>query len=146
MNEDIIGSMEFACKIAGSKIIVVLGHTRCEVVRGARDDVKLGNLTALLKKIKPAIEAETETFYERSSANANFVENFAHLNVIHTLNEIQRRSQVLSELIDQGTIIVVGAMYNVETGVVEFYEDRLVHKVRYTKRTKRPFRGGGILD
>lgn len=134
LNDDIVGSMEFACKVAGSKIIVVLGHTKCGAVKGACDEVKLGNLTGLLEKIKPAIEAEIETRNERSSSNAAFVENVSHLNVMHTLNEIPKRSQVLSELIDEGQIILVGAMYNVETGAVEFYDDRVVHATMLHKK------------
>jgi carbonic anhydrase len=136
LNDDIIGSMEFACKIAGSKIIVVLGHTKCGAVKGACDDVKLGNLTGLLHKLMSSIEAETETLHNRSSANTTFVENVARLNVINTLNEIRRRSQVLSELIDQEKIILVGAMYNVETGAVEFYEDRIVHAAKSHEKAK----------
>lgn len=126
LNDDIIGSMEFACKVAGSKIIVVLGHTKCGAVKGACDNVKLGRLTGLLDKIRPAIDAERKTLHQRTSDNATFVENVAQLNVIHTLSQIRTKSQVLSELIDQGNIILVGGMYNVETGVVEFYEDRIV--------------------
>lgn len=126
LNDDIVGSMEFACKIAGSKIIVVLGHTKCGAVKGACDDVKLGSLTVLLQKLKPAINAETETLRERSSGNAAFVENVAKLNVLQTLNEIPGRSPILSELMEEGKIILVGAMYSVETGVVEFYEDRIL--------------------
>src|SRR5688500_18070527 len=105
LNDDIVGSMEFACKIAGSKIIVVLGHTKCGAVKGACDDVKLGSLTVLLQKLKPAINAETKTLRERSSENAAFVENVAQLNVLQTLNEIPGRSPILSELIAEGKII-----------------------------------------
>src|SRR5687768_9181983 len=109
LNDDIVGSMEFACKVAGSKIIVVLSHTKCGAVKGACDDVKLGNLTGLLEKIKPAVDAEKETKHERSSANPVFVENVAHLNVIQALNEIPRRSSILSELINDEKIIIIGA-------------------------------------
>src|SRR5688572_30048302 len=84
LNSDILGSMEFACKVAGSKIVVVLGHTKCGAVKGACDNVQMGNLTSLLVKIKPAIEAERTTSSGRTSANATFVENVAHLNVQHT--------------------------------------------------------------
>jgi carbonic anhydrase len=130
LNDDILGSMEFACKLAGSKIIVVLGHTKCGAVKGACDDVRLGNLTGLLYKLKPAVEAEKETKDERSSANAAFVENVAQLNVMHTLNEIPRRSRILSALMEEGKIILVGAMYKVETGLVEFYEDGILSSRR----------------
>lgn len=133
LNDDIVGSMEFACKVAGSKIIVVLGHTKCGAVKGACDDVKLGNLTGLLQKLKPSINAETKTLRERSSGNAAFVENVARLNVIQTLNEIPGRSPILSELIEEGKIILVGAMYNVETGLVEFYEDQITSGNKFQK-------------
>jgi carbonic anhydrase len=126
LNDDILGSMEFACKIAGSKIIVVLGHSKCGAVKGACDNITLGNLTGLLHKLKPSVEAEEETLHNRSSANAAFVENVAQLNVWHTLNEIPSRSPILSELIEEGKIILLGAMYNVETGAVNFYEDRVI--------------------
>lgn len=128
LNEDIVGSMEFACQVAGSKVIVVLGHTKCGAVKGACDNVKLGNLTGLLDKFKPAIEAEKQTQHDRSSANSIFVENVARLNVLYTLKEIPRRSQLLNELIREGKVILVGGMYNVETGVVDFYEDQIVGK------------------
>lgn len=128
LNEDILGSMEFACQVAGSKVIVVLGHTKCGAVKGACDNVKLGNLTELLEKFKPAIEAEKQTQHDRSSGNTTFVENVAQLNVLYTLKEIPRRSQLLNDLIREGKIILVGGMYNVETGVVDFYEDQVVGK------------------
>jgi carbonic anhydrase len=126
LNDDIIGSMEFACKMAGSKVIVVLGHTKCGAVRGACDNVRLGKLTGLLTKLKPAVEAEKWTLNDRSSANPTFVENVARLNVSETVNQIPKSSPILADLIKTGNIILVGAMYNVETGVVEFYEDELL--------------------
>lgn len=133
LNDDIVGSMEFACKVAGSKIIVVLGHTKCGAVKGACDDVKLGSLTGLLQKLKPAINAEKETRHERSAANTTFVENVARLNVIQTLNEIPKKSPILSDLVEEGKIILVGAMYHVETGVVEFYENRIISSNKFQK-------------
>lgn len=126
LNDDIIGSMEFACSVAGSSVIVVLGHTRCGAVKGACDDVRLGKLTGLLEKLKPAVQAEKETLYERSSANSAFVENVARLNVMQTLKEIPKRSSILRELIESGKILLVGGMYNVETGVVEFYQNHII--------------------
>jgi carbonic anhydrase len=126
LNEDILGSMEFACKLAGSKVIVVLGHTKCGAIKGACDQVKLGNLTALLSKVQPAIEAETITLGDRTGTNAAFVENVAALNVHLTLKEIVKRSTVISDLLKQRRIALVGAMYNVETGVVEFFEDKQI--------------------
>lgn len=121
LNEDIVGSMEFACKVAGSKIIVVLGHTKCGAVKGACDNVELGNLTLLLNKFKPAINAEKETKNDRTSKNSTYVENVARLNVLHVLKEVPQKSALLKEMLDKKEIILVGAMYNVETGEVEFY-------------------------
>jgi carbonic anhydrase len=125
LNDDIVGSMEFACKIAGSKIVIVLGHTKCGAVKGACDDVKLGNLTGLLQKLKPAVKAAAESRQERSFDIAALVEDAARFNVMQTINEIPDRSPILSDLIEEGKIILVGAMYNVETGLVEFYEDQI---------------------
>src|SRR5688572_23185680 len=126
LNEDILGSMEFACKVAGSKIVVVLGHTKCGAIKGACDDVQMGNLTGLLAKIKPAIKAEHSTTNARTSGNSTFVENVAHLNVQLTLKQIPQQSPVIAEMIADGKIILVGAMYNVETGVVDFFEDEII--------------------
>jgi carbonic anhydrase len=123
LNSDILGSMEFACKIAGSKVIAVLGHTRCGAIKGACDDVNIGNLASLLEKVRPAIEAETMTTKDRRSNNAVFVENVAKLNVHQTLKQIPVQSTILAGLIKSGQVALIGAMYNVETGVVEFYED-----------------------
>ena len=92
LNEDILGSMEFACKVAGSKVILVLGHTRCGAIKGACDDVKLGNLTALVNKIKPAVEAERSTADNRTSSNPVFVDNVAVLNVKMVMKQIKERS------------------------------------------------------
>lgn len=122
VNEDILGSMEFACKVAGSKYIVVLGHTKCGAVKGACDHVEMGNLTTLLSKLQPAVSLETLTPTNRNSSNAVFVENVAKINVEEAVQEIQRKSPILKEMIDKGEIGICGAMYNVETGIVEFYE------------------------
>lgn len=126
LNEDILGSMEFACKVAGSKVIVVLGHTKCGAIKGACDDVKLGNLSTLLNKVKPAIEAERSTKQNRTASNGEFVENVAALNVRQTLNQIPARSPVIAEQIEKGEIALIGGMYNVETGVVEFYDNEMI--------------------
>lgn len=126
VNEDILGSMEFACKIAGSKFIVVLGHTKCGAVKGACDHVELGNLTTLLSKLQPAVEEETITRKDRNSKNSEFVENVASINVRRTVNEIMQRSPILNEMIQKGEIGICGAMYNVETGVVDFYENTMI--------------------
>ena len=125
VNEDILGSMEFACKVAGSKFIVVLGHTKCGAVKGACDHVELGNLTALLAKLQPAVSCETQTTLNRDSSNAIFVENVAKINVEEAVGEIQAKSPILKEMIDKGEIGICGAMYNVETGLVDFYEHTL---------------------
>lgn len=126
LNEDILGSMEFACKVAGSKVIVVLGHTKCGAIKGACDDVKLGNLSTLLHKVKPAIEAERSTKQNRTASNGEFVENVAALNVRQTLNQIPARSPIIAEQIEKGEIALIGGMYNVETGVVEFYDNEMI--------------------
>jgi carbonic anhydrase len=133
LNDDILGSMEFACKIAGSKIVVVLGHTKCGAVKGACSDVKLGNLTGLLQKLKPAIRAAEASQKELVSDNATFIEDVAQFNVMHTLNEIPVRSPILSELVENGKIILVGAMYHVESGVVEFYEEGIISSNKFQK-------------
>jgi carbonic anhydrase len=125
VNEDILGSMEFACKVAGSKFIVVLGHTKCGAVKGACDHVELGNLTTLLAKLQPAVSCETQTTLNRDSSNAVFVENVAKINVEEAVGEIQAKSPILKEMIDKGEIGICGAMYNVETGLVDFYEHTL---------------------
>lgn len=125
VNEDILGSMEFACKAAGSKLVVVLGHTRCGAVKGACDAVELGNLTTLLSKIKPAVEAETETKEDRSSKNASFVEHVAEINVRRNVDEILQKSPILNEMVQNGEIAIVGGMYDISTGEVEFYDDTL---------------------
>jgi carbonic anhydrase len=126
LNEDILGSMEFACKVAGSKIVVVLGHTKCGAIKGACDDVQLGNLSTLLKKIKPAIDAEVATKQNRNASNITFVENVAELNVRKTLRQIPAQSQIIEQLLHNGEIALIGGMYNVETGVVEFYDNEMI--------------------
>lgn len=126
VNEDILGSMEFACKVAGSKFIVVLGHSKCGAVKGACDHVEMGNLTGLLRKLQPALDEEITTTNNRNSSNSEFVENVARINVRLTVSEITRRSPVLKEMIEAGQVGIVGAMYDVTTGDVEFYKDTLV--------------------
>ena len=128
VNEDILGSMEFACKVAGSKFIVVLGHTKCGAVKGACDHVEMGNLTALLSKLRPAVDDENTTMQERNSKNSGFVENVASINVRRVVKDIMQRSYILHDMIDKGEIGICGAMYNVETGVVDFYGDTKILK------------------
>jgi carbonic anhydrase len=120
LNEDILGSMEFACKIAGSKLIVVLGHTNCGAIIGACDDIKLGHLTTLVNKIKPSIEIETQTETDRNGKNIKFVENVSVNNVKLTVEGIRRRSPILSEMETEKKIKITGGMYDVETGIVKF--------------------------
>lgn len=123
VNEDILGSMEFACKLAGTKLIVVLGHTACGAVKGACDDAKLGNLTSMLAKIKPAVKAVTEPKDPsiRNSKNIEFVNNVAVKNVLLTIDRIKEESDVLAEMEKKGEIKIVGAMYDINTGAVTFY-------------------------
>jgi carbonic anhydrase len=123
VNTDILGSMEFACKVAGSKLIVVLGHTKCGAVKGACDHVEMGNLTELLSKLQPAVYQEQETKGDRSSKNAEFVENVAEINVKRAVKSVLQRSYILEQMVEKGEIGIIGAMYNIETGVVEFYVD-----------------------
>lgn len=122
VNDDILGSLEFSCKIAGAKLIVVLGHTRCGAIMGACDDVELGHLTGLLRNIRPAVEAvrEPEDPALRSSRNAEFVEAVARAHVGRVVESIPERSSVLEELRLAGAIDVVGAVYDVSNGRVEF--------------------------
>ncbi len=123
VNTDILGSMEFACKVAGSKLIVVLGHSKCGAVKGACDHVEMGNLTELLSKIQPAVYDEKITTSERSSKNSEFVENVAEINVKRSVKNIIERSFVLEQMLDQGQIGIVGAMHDIESGKVTFYDD-----------------------
>ncbi len=125
LNEDILGSMEFGCKVAGSKIIVVLGHTKCGAVKGACDHVEMGNLTALLTKIRPAVDDETATKENRNSSNAEFVENVATINVKRTVKSIMERSPILKEMIESGQIGIVGGTHDITTGEVNFYSDTM---------------------
>ena len=120
LNDDILGSMEFACKVAGAKVIVVLGHTRCGAIKGACDGVRLGNLTTLLEKVEAAIALETETLEDRTSSNAAFVERVAELNVLLVKEQIMERSPLLAEMVRHSEIALVGGMYDVESGAVEF--------------------------
>jgi carbonic anhydrase len=124
LNDDIIGSMEFACKIAGSKLIMVLGHSKCGAIKGACSGVELGNLTGLLAKIKPAIN-EVSAEGKVKETDIAFIEEVAHFNVIHSMDEILKRSDVLREMFDNGEVGFVGGYYDVETGEVEFLKELL---------------------
>ena len=122
VNEDILGSMEFACKLAGTKVIVVLGHTSCGAVKGAVDDAQMGNLTALLSKIRPAVHAiaEPKDSAERTSKNLDFVNTVANKNVQLTIDNIRTKSPVLKEMEDNNEIAIIGAMYDIVDGKVHF--------------------------
>lgn len=119
-NEDILGSMEFACKAAGAKVVLVMGHTACGAIKGAIDNVELGNLTGLLAKIRPAVKATTYQG-ERTSKNLAFVDAVARKNVELTMNYIRNMSAVLRKLEEKKRIELAGAMYNLETAVVDFW-------------------------
>jgi len=122
VNEDILGSMEFACKLAGTKVIVVLGHTSCGAVKGACDDAKLGNLTILLHKIKAAVRSVSNPTdaSQRNSKNIEFVNQVAEKNVQLTIEDIRSLSPVLKDMEDNGEIAIVGAMYDIADGKVHF--------------------------
>lgn len=121
LNEDILGSMEFATKVVGTKVLVVLGHTKCGAIVGACNHVEMGNLTTLLNKIQPAIFLEKTTTENRDGSNPNFVNNVTELNVHLTIERIRRESPIIAELELQGNIIIIGGLYDVETGIVSFY-------------------------
>jgi carbonic anhydrase len=118
-SEDILGSLEFACKLAGAKVVLVMGHTACGAIKGAIDNVELGNLTGLLDRIKPAVQA-TSYSGERSSKNYGFVDAVAQTNVQMTVDNVRKNSAVLAELERNGTIKIAGAMYNLQTAALEF--------------------------
>ena len=124
VNEDILGSIEFSCKVAGSKLVVVLGHARCGAVMGACDNVELGNLTPMLAKIGPAIDATDQPSdpADRNSQNAAFVDAVSRNNVRQSVEMIRSRSSILAELETTGDILIQGAYYEVATGWVEFFE------------------------
>jgi carbonic anhydrase len=119
VNDDMLGSMEFACAVSGAKLVLVLGHTACGAVKGAIDDVVLGNLTGLLARIKPAIPA-TKFDGEKSSKNPAYVDAVARTNIVLALAEIHRRSPILEDLERKSSIKITGAMYNLSNGMVDF--------------------------
>ncbi len=128
INTDILGSMEFACKISGAKLIIVLGHDNCGAIKGACDHVEMGNLTELLAKLQPAVyEEKTVTNpAERTSSNDKFVDNVTLINMKRSVKSIVSRSYILEQMVEKGEIDIVGAIHNLETGVVKFYEDAFV--------------------
>jgi carbonic anhydrase len=122
VNVDILGSMEFACKLAGTKLIIVLGHTSCGAVKGACDNAKMGNLTKLLEKITPAVNAVTEPkeISLRNSKNLEFVDMVSEKHVLLTMERIYNESPILAEMAENGEIKIAGAMYDVSTGAINF--------------------------
>ncbi len=123
-NTDILGSMEFASKLTGTKLIVVLGHTACGAVKGACDHARLGNLTGLIKKIEPAVAAVIDPKEEalRNSGNIDFVNEVAVKNVLMTIDSIRAKSEVLAEMEQKGEIKIIGGMYDINKGIVNFYK------------------------
>lgn len=121
VNEVILGSLEFACKVSGAKLIVVLGHEHCGAIKSAIDDVKIGNITAMLSKIQPAVTLAKVGFEgEKTSSNEKFVEAVCNHNIEHAINEIRTKSPILREMEDKGEIRIVGALYHMETGNIVF--------------------------
>jgi len=120
VNEDLLGSMEFACKVAGAKLIVVMGHQHCGAVKGAIDDVKLGNITSMLAKIKPAVEMSKDFPGEKNSKNNEFVKHVSENNVKYAIQQIREKSPILKEMEDKGEIKIVGAFYRLTDGTLEF--------------------------
>ena len=123
VNEDILGSMEFACKLAGTKVLVVLGHTACGAVKGACDHARMGNLTALINKIEPAVDSVELPVDEsmRNSSNIGFVNSVASKNVEMTLSNIRNKSEILNQMESSGDLIIIGGMYDIADGKVTFY-------------------------
>ncbi|MBL7717397.1 MAG: carbonic anhydrase [Flavipsychrobacter sp.] len=125
-NGEILGSLEYATAVAGSKLILVLGHTGCGAIKGACDDVKFGNLTQLLEKIKPSVEQETSFKEDRTSKNNDFVNAVADINVKNTVKDILRNSEAIRDLIEKGEIGIASAMYDVATGTVTFHDEEAI--------------------
>jgi carbonic anhydrase len=126
LNDDILGSMEFACKIAGSKVVVVLGHTKCGAIKGACQGVQMGHLTGLLGKIQSVISKEQHGKENIPSQDPTFVEHVSRLNVQYVMNEIPQRSKVIADMLEKGEIAIIGGLYDVETGRVHFFENDII--------------------
>ncbi len=122
VSDNVLGSLEYACKVAGSKIIVVLGHTHCGAIKGACDHVEMGNLTGLLGKIRPAVFQEKTITENRTSSNPAFVEAVTNKHTERSVQAILEQSIILAEMIEKGEVGIIGAMYDVETGTVTFHE------------------------
>jgi carbonic anhydrase len=126
ISDNVLGSLEYACKIAGSKFIVVLGHSKCGAIKGACDKVEMGNLTGLLNKITPSVYAESTIKHNRTSENPAFVEAVTHIHTERSVQAIMEQSHILRDMILNGEIGIIGALYDVETGVVNFLDNTLV--------------------
>jgi len=126
ITDDVLGSLEYACKVAGSKFIVILGHTKCGAIKGACDHVDLGNLTALLNKITPAVYAERTIRENRDSSNPAFVDAVTRIHTDRSVQAVVEQSVILRDMVRKGEIGIIGAVYDVETGVVNFLEDTLI--------------------
>ncbi len=122
MDDDVLGSMEFGCKVAGAKLIAVIGHSNCGAVKGAVDNVDMGNLTTLLARIKPAIEETPGNNQIRNSQNLEFVNKVAETNVRLVLRQIRERSPILREMLDKGQIALAGGVYDLSTGRIRFLQ------------------------
>jgi carbonic anhydrase len=122
LDDEILGSMEFACKVSGAKLIAVIGHSNCGAIKGSVDKVELGNLTGLLARIKPAIDQVPDDGSPRNSRNYKFVDKVSEANVRLVMQQIRERSPILREMLDQGQIDLVGGMYDLTTGQVRFYD------------------------
>jgi carbonic anhydrase len=127
INDDILGSMEFACKVAGSKLIMVLGHSKCGAIKGACNHVELGHLTGLLDKVQPAIEKVKSQGKE--TVNPEFIEAVAHANTLHTMDEVLKRSPILKEMYENGEIGIAAGYYSVETGEVKIIKEKVLDLV-----------------
>jgi len=132
INTDIVGSLEFSCRVAGAKLIVVLGHSNCGAIKGACDHLEMGSLTELLSKIQPAVYEETLTteVEKRNSKNLTFVENVAKLNVKRSVKSIVNRSYILEQMIEKGEVGIIGGKHNLETGLVEFFDDTWLQNIQ----------------
>jgi carbonic anhydrase len=120
VNEDLLGSMEFACKVAGAKLILVMGHQHCGAVKGAIDDVRLGNITAMLSKIKPAVKMSQDFAGDKTSENSEFVKHVSENNVKYAIQQIREKSPILKEMEEKGEIKIVGVFYRLTDGTLEF--------------------------
>lgn len=121
-SDNAIGSIEYAVKVLGSQLIVVMGHTHCGAIKGACDDIEMGNLAAVLDHIRPAVEAEVETVENRNSSNHHFVDNVSRLNIHHNTHVILEKSSIIRNLVNSGEVGICGAVYNIETGKAEFID------------------------